>query len=130
MDVTLGPWTADMSVAANDRKPLTDAMGDEAWNTVNKVAGFTPKKAGKGKPGKGFTIFGRLTHVVRNGRSVEVLAKFNVLVDGALSNVAMLDGRASADGSSTAEDALRAVTESRINTLLQAIKQGRVARLS
>src|SRR5438445_409773 len=32
MDVTLGPWTAQHA----EDKPLAEAMGDEAWKTVEK----------------------------------------------------------------------------------------------
>jgi len=82
MDITLGPFTADMSVDAKERKPLAEAMGDEASNAVTKAAGFTPKKAVQGQPAKqGFTISGKLTNVLRTGRSVEVMGKFEVYVD-------------------------------------------------
>jgi hypothetical protein len=109
---------------------LTKAMGDEARRVATK-AGFTPREAPKnGKPeNHGFTISGTLAGVQRSAGSVQVNARFLVMVDGALSNVAMLDGRASADGGATAEDALLAVTESRVRILLDAIKAGRVTKL-
>jgi hypothetical protein len=130
MDVTLGPWKADKSVNESQGKPLAEAMGDEAWKTVTNLPDFTPLKAPGGKPAdKGFTISGVLASVAKKGVSTEVVAKFTLWVDGTFSNVAPLDGRASAEGSSSAEDALRAVTEDRVTMLLMAIKAGHVAKL-
>ena len=129
MDVTLGPWTAEKSVEGKQRQPLAEAMGDEAWNTVKKSTSFTPLKAPHGKPAnRGITISGKLTTVSRTGSGIQVVAKFTVWVDGTFSNVAPLEGRASASGGSTAEDALRATTESRIKMLLEAIQAGRILK--
>ncbi|HYZ83306.1 MAG TPA: hypothetical protein VE621_02840 [Bryobacteraceae bacterium] len=77
---------------------------------------------------RGLTIMGRVASVKKEGSNIQVGAKFNVLVDGAFSNVATLDGRASASGGMTAEDALRAITESKVKMILDAIKAGRVAK--
>jgi hypothetical protein len=129
MDVTLGPWTADMSVAETQRKPLAEAMGNEAWNTVKNAAGFTPKEAPQGKPAKsGFTISGKLTNVLKDGGSIRVMSKFTLWVDGTFSNVAPLDGQGSAQDGATAEDVLRAITESRVKKLLEAVKTGRATK--
>jgi hypothetical protein len=58
-------------------------MGDEAWKTVDKTAGFTPKEAPKGKSAtKGYGISGRVTSVVKQGKSLEVLSTFTIWVDG------------------------------------------------
>jgi len=131
MDVTLGPWTADVSVEESQRKPLAKAMGDAAWNKVKNTAGFTPKEAPLGKPAKkGFTISGKVTHVVKGETGVTSRAIFTLWVDGTFSNVAPLKGEASSsgNGSRDAEEALIAVTESRVKTLLDAIKGGRAAK--
>ena len=109
MDVTLGPWTA----AHVENKPLAVVMGEKAWKTVEKAAGFTPKEASKGKS-KGYGISGRVNSVVKHGNSVQVLSTFTIWVDGTLSNVAPIQGAGSAEGSSTAEDAMRGITENRI----------------
>ena len=123
MDVTLGPWTA----AHVENKPLAEAMGDEAWKTVKKAAGFTPKEAPKGKSAtNGYGISGRVNSVVKQGNSLQVLSTFTIWVDGTLSNVAPIQGAGSADGSSTAEDAMRGITENRITKILEKIKTGQV----
>jgi len=130
MDVTLGPWTAETSVDEKERKPLTEAMADAARTKVQNTTGFTPKDA-QGMPAKaGFTISGRLTHVLKSSAGVTVKATFTLWVDGTFSNVQPLAGEATASGfgSTTAAEALRAVTESRVKTLLDAIKSGRVMK--
>lgn len=128
MDITLGPWTSDKTIEEKQRKALTEAMADEAWNVVKKSPDFTPLKATEEKT-VGFAIFGRITTVAKTAAGVEVAAQFNVSVDGRLSNVVSLMGRASASGGRMgAEDALRAVTEGRVKTILGAIKAGRVVR--
>ena len=125
MDVTLGPWTAQHA----EDKPLAEAMGDEAWKTVEKSDGFTPKEAPKGKPApKGYTISGSLTSVVKKGKTVQIFSNFTIWVDGTVSNVPPIQGTGFAEGSNTAEDALRAITESRVKKILETIKTGRVVK--
>jgi hypothetical protein len=131
MDVTLGPWTAEMGVDEKERKPLTEAMADAARSKAKSTPGFTPKDALNGTPAKtGFTISGKLTHVLKSSAGVTVKATFTLWVDGVFTNVKPLAGEATASGfgSTTAEEALRAVTESRVKTLLDAIKSGRAAK--
>jgi hypothetical protein len=72
MDVIMGPWTA----AHPENKPLVEAMGDEAWKTVEKAAGFAPKQSGS----TGYGISGRITSVVKQGKSVQVFAAFTIWV--------------------------------------------------
>ena len=124
MDVTLGPWTA----AHAENKPLAEAMGDEAWKTVEKTTGFTPKEAPKGKPAMGYTISGKLTSVVKKGNSTQIFMTFTIWIDGTISNVPPIQGTGFAEGSSTAEDAVRAITENRIKKILETIKTGRVVK--
>jgi hypothetical protein len=125
MDVTLGPWTAALA----EHKPLAEAMGNEAWKTVEKAAGFTPKALPIGNAAiKGYSISGRVTSVVIQGRTKEVYSTFTIWVDGTMSNVPPISGNATALGSDTAEDALRAVTEMRVTKILQTIKTGRVLK--
>ena len=131
MDVTLGPWTAEMSVEEKERKPLIQAMADAAMSKARATPGITPKEASMGKPAaKGFTVSGKVTHAVKEGSDVTVRATFTLWVDGTFSNVAPLKGEATASGMGTrgAEEALRAVTESRVKTLLDAIKTGRAKK--
>jgi hypothetical protein len=129
MDITLGPWTAAKTINQNQRQPLADAMGDEAWNTVKKKDGFTPKQADGGTPAKsGFTISGQVLQVAKQGINLQVKLMFTLWADGTFSNVAPLPGQAIAQGSASAEDALRAITESKVNQLLQAIKSGQAAK--
>ena len=45
-----------------------------------------------------------------------------------MSNVPPVEGNGFAEGSNTAEDALRAITEARINKILGVIKTGRVVK--
>ena len=124
MDVTLGPWTA----AHAENKPLAEAMGNEAWKTVEKAADFTPKEAPKGKAAtRGYTISGRLTSVVKQGNSLQILSAFTIWVDGTMSNVPPIQGTGSAVGS-TAEDVVRAITEDRIKKILETLKTGRVVK--
>ena len=123
MDVTLGPWTA----AQAENKPLAEAMGNEAWKTVEKAADFTPKEAPKGKSAtKGYGISGRVNSVVKQGNSSQVLSTFTIWVDGTLSNTQPIQGNGSAEGSMTAEDAVRAVTENRITMILEKLKTGSI----
>ena len=112
-----------------ENKPLAEAMGDEAWKTVKNTADFTPKEAPKGHSAtKGYGISGRVTNVVRQGSSVQVFSAFTVWVDGTLSNVAPIQGSASAEGSNTAEDAVRAITADRIEQILKKLKTGGVRK--
>jgi len=125
VDVILGPWTA----AHVENKSLAVAMGDEAWKTVDKAAGFTPKEAPKGKSAtKGYGISGRVNSVVKQGNSVQVLSTFTIWVDGTLSNTQPIQGAGSADGSSTAEDAMRGITENRITMILEKLKTGSIRK--
>jgi hypothetical protein len=129
VDVTLGPWTAAKGVE-KEYQPLAAIMGDEAWKTANNTSGFTPRKAEKGKPAaKGFTISGRITTVLKKGNSIHIRSLFTVWVDGTFSNVKDLAGDGSAEGV-PAEDAMRAITESRVTKLLVAIKAGQVRKAS
>src|SRR6266849_4299675 len=125
VDVTLGPWKAE----SVDDKTLAEAMGDQAWKTVEKADGFTPRKDPHGKLAKsGFTISGRLTSVVKMGGTTHVFSTFTIWVDGTMSNVPPVEGNGLAEGSNTAEDASRAITEARINKILGVIKTGRVVK--
>ncbi len=127
MDVTLGPWKVAKGVD-KEYQPLAEAMGDEARKTAEKTAGFTPKAAENGKPAaSGFTISGTITTVLKKGRSFHIRSVFTVWVDGTFSNVKELAGDGSAD-STPAEDAVRAITESRITKILVAIKSGQVKK--
>lgn len=129
MDITLGPWTAAKAINDKQRQPLAEAMGDEAWNTVKKKDGFTPKQADGGIPAKtGFTISGQVLQVAKQGIDLQVKLMFTLWADGTFSNVAPLPGQATAQGSAGAEDALRAITESKVNQLLEAIKSGRAGK--
>lgn len=129
MDITLGPWTAAKTIDAKQRQPLADAMGDEAWNTVKKKDGFTPIKADGGTAAKsGFTISGQVVQVAKQGINLQVKLMFTLWADGTFSNVAPLPGQGAAQGSSSAEDALRAITEAKVNQLLDAIKSGRAGK--
>ena len=129
MDITLGPWTAAKSIDAKQRQPLADAMGDQALKTVNKKGGFTPNEADGGTPAKsGFTISGQVVQVTRQGIGVLVKLMFTLWADGTFSNVAPVSGQATAEGSMGAEDALRAVTEAKVNQLLEAITSGRAVK--
>ncbi|HLV85727.1 MAG TPA: hypothetical protein VKV39_02045 [Candidatus Sulfotelmatobacter sp.] len=129
MDITLGPWTAAKTINEKQRKPLADAMGDEAWNTAKKKDGFTPKQAEGGTPAKtGFTISGQVVQVGKQGSGIQVKLMFTLWADGTFSNIAPVPGQAVAEGSMGAEDALRAVTEAKVNQLLDAIKSGRATK--
>jgi hypothetical protein len=129
MDITLGPWTAAKTIDAKQRQPLAEAMGDEAWNTAKKKDGFTPKKADGGTPAKsGFTISGQVVQVAKQGINLQVKLMFTLWADGTFSNVAPLPGQAAAQGGASAEDALRAITESKVNQLLEAIKSGQAGK--
>lgn len=129
MEITLGPWTAEKNISAEVLKPLLVAMADEAKRTVKRTEGFTPREPAMGETkSPGFNIIGRLIAVVQKSGANTVTARFNVNVDGFMSNVATVEGTAKADRGSTAEDALRAVVETRVAGLLNAIKAGRVVR--
>jgi hypothetical protein len=129
MDITLGPWTAAKTIDAKQRQPLAEAMGDEAWNTAKKKDGFTPKKADGGTPAKsGFTISGQVVQVAKQGINLQVKLMFTLWADGTFSNVAPVPGQAAAQGGASAEDALRAITESKVNQLLEAIKSGQAGK--
>ncbi len=120
MDVIMGPWTA----AHPENKPLAEAMGDEAWTTVQNSVGFTPKKSAP----KGYGISGRVTSAVKQGNSTQVFAAFTIWVDGQVSNSPPTQGSASAEGSMTAEDAVRAIAEDKVKQILQVLKKGTVVQ--
>jgi hypothetical protein len=63
--------------------------------------------------------------------AASVKAIYTLWLDGTFSNVQPLAGEATASGfgSTTAAEALRAVTESRVKTLLDAIKAGQVVKV-
>ena len=129
MDMTLGPWTAEKNVTDSEREKLAQAMGEEAWKVSKKFPDFTFRKA-EGMPAKaGFSISGKLMQVTRKGRTVDVVTKYMVWADGVFTNLAPVEGRASAQGGGmTAEDAVRATTESRVKQLLDAVKSGRIQK--
>lgn len=126
MDVNLGPWMANKSVDAKTAQPLIEAMKDEAWKTVQKSIDFNPAKGVGTRADKGFTISGILTKVARSAGTVDVAARFEIYVDGQLSTMPISEGRASASGGMGADDAIRAITETRVKASLAAIKAGRV----
>jgi len=129
MEIILGPWTAEKTIQEVESTPLTLAMGDEAWKIVKRLPDFTPKKrTGDGREA-GYAISGHLTTFAKSGRSKQVAAQFSITLDGQLSNVAIMHARATADGSATAEDALRSITETKVKSLLQIVKAGRVGKL-
>lgn len=130
MDINLGPWTAAKTLDAKQRQTLPDAMGDEAWNTVKKKDGFTPVKVEGATPAQsGFTISGQVVQVTKQGTDTKVKLAFTLWVDGTFSNIVSPPGEATAQGSMGAADAVRAITESKVNQLLDAIKSGRAAKV-
>ena len=128
MDVTLGPWTGEMSVAETQRKPLAEAMGDEAWNTVKKRPAHAQGSAARQARRAASPSRANSTNVLKEGDSIHVMSKFTLWVDGTFSNVAPLDGEGFAQDGATAEDVLRAITESRVKKLLDAVKSGRATK--
>ena len=129
MDLSLGPWKGEMSVEETLRQPLADAMGAEAWKIVEKTPGFTPKKSPKGKAASaGYAISGKVTNAIKDGRKVTVMATFQVWVDGTFPNVTPITGQATAEGSMTAVDAIRDITEERITKILGLIKAGSIIK--
>ena len=130
MDINLGPWTAAKTLDAKLRQPLADAMGDEAWNTVKKKKDdFTPIKVEGATPAKtGFTISGQVVQVTKQGTDTKVKLAFTLWADGTFSNVAPVQGQGAAQGSSGADDAVRAITDDSLNKLLDAIKSGRAGK--
>ncbi|MBL8215954.1 MAG: hypothetical protein JNK87_34850 [Bryobacterales bacterium] len=127
-EIMLGPWDAAKVIDEAQRKPLATAMGEEAWATVKKAAGFTPAEKPESETAPGYSIAGRVTRVVKSATGTEVVATFSVFVDGRLSTVPLVEGKATASGRWGAEDALRAVTESRVRALLGVIQAGSVKR--
>lgn len=123
MDIFLGPWKA----AQAENKALADAMGDEAKKTVTKADGFTAHVLPKGGIAKtGFTIAGTVKSVVKEGRTAHVFTTYAVAVGNSLSNITNINGTGFAEGSSTAEDVVRAITEARVNKILDLINAGTV----
>ncbi|MBL8173948.1 MAG: hypothetical protein JNK48_04720 [Bryobacterales bacterium] len=129
MEITLGPWTAEKNIRQDVSKPLLDAMADEAMRMVKRTEGFNGRVPPPGETkAPGFNIIGRLISIAEKSGSSQVTARFNVNVDGFMSNMATLEGKATASGGMTAEDALRAVVETRVQTILKAIQAGRIVR--
>ena len=128
MEITFGPWTAEKTIKKDTSEPLLAAMDDEAKSVAKKTKDVEVREAPKGEvKAPGFSISGRLVTLKSQGRVNSVVATFNVWVDGFMSNVATTEGRASAEGLG-AEDALRAVVESKVKALLGMIQAGRVVR--
>jgi hypothetical protein len=129
MDITLGPWTVDLSVDQTQGQPIADAMGAQAFGTVKATTGFSPVNAVKGKPAaSGFTISGKLTLLKQEPNGMHVQVKFTVLVDGTFPNVAPVPGDAWAIAPNTPIDAVQAVTEARIGKILGLIKSGQIKK--
>ncbi len=127
--INMGPWTVDKGFSGSNGKSLAAAMGDEAWKTVEKSCDFTPVEPPKDKPaGPGYTISGNLVKVVSKGGDSEVTSTYTITVDGKLSTISMLEGKAAGSGRNGAEDALRTVAELRVKMLLDAIRAGRVKK--
>ncbi len=129
MDITLGPWTVDMSIDKTQGQPIADAMGAEAFDTVKGTTGFTPQNAVDGKPAKtGFTISGKLTMLAKEPNGMHVRATFTILIDGTFPNVAPVVGDAWAQAPNTPIDAVQAVTDTRIAKILTLIKSGQIKK--
>ncbi|MGB6944782.1 MAG: hypothetical protein WBE37_20460 [Bryobacteraceae bacterium] len=129
MDITLGPWTVDMSIGNTTGKPIADAMGAEAFDVVNKTAGFTPQNAVNGKPASsGFTISGKLNKLAKEPNGMHVQVTFTILIDGTFANVAPVLGDAWAVAPNTPIDAVQAVTDARIAKILTLIKSGQIKK--
>lgn len=130
MDITLGPWTVDMSIDKTQGQPIADAMGAEAFEAVKGTAGFTPQKVGlDGKPApSGFTISGKLTKLAKEPNGMHVQTTFTVMVDASFPNIGPVVGDAWAQGSNTPIDAVQAVTDSRIAKILALIKTGQIKK--
>jgi hypothetical protein len=130
MDITLGPWTVDLSMDQTQGQPIADAMGAQAFDTVKATNGFTPQKVGAdGKPAaSGFTISGKLTMLAKEPNGMHVQVKFTILVDGTFPNVAPVPGDAWAVAPNTPIDAVQAVTEARIGKILGLIKSGQIKK--
>jgi len=128
MDITLGPWTAAKTIDAKQGKLLADAMGAQALDSAKKK-GFTPtENAGATPATSGFTITGQVMQVMKQGTGTVVKLMFTLWADGTFSNVAPLPGQATADGSMGAKDAVEAITEAKINQLLDALASGRAGK--
>ena len=76
----------------------------------------------------GLWDFGANHECGEQGKSVQVFAAFTISVDGTVSNSPPTQATASADGSMTAEDAVRAIAEDKINKILLALKTGKVVK--
>jgi hypothetical protein len=130
MDITLGPWTVDMSIDKTKGQPIADAMGAESFDTVKKTAGFTPVNAVNGKPApSGFTISGKLTKLAKEPNGMHVQGTFTVQLDATFVNIGPVVGNAWAQGSMTAIDAIQGVADDRIAKILSLIKAGQVKKV-
>ncbi len=130
MDITLGPWTVDMSIGNATGKPIADAMGAEAFDTVKGTAGFTPQNAVNGKPAaSGFTISGKLTKLAKEPNGMHVQGTFTIQLDATFVNIMPVVGDAWAQGSMTPIDAVQALTDAKIAKILTLIKSGQVKKV-
>ncbi len=130
MDITLGPWTVDLSIDKTKGQPIADAAGDEAFTAVKGTAGFTPQKVGTdGKPApSGFTISGKLTKLAKEPNGMHVQVTFTVLIDGSFPNIMPVVGDAWAEGSNTPIDAVQALVDAKIAKILALIKSGQIKK--
>ncbi len=130
MDITLGPWTVDLSVDKTKGQPVADAMGVEAFATVKSTVGFTPQNAVNGKPApSGFTISGKLTKLAKEPNGMHVQAAFTIQLDATFVNIAPVVGDAWAQAPNTPIDAMQAVTDTRIAKILSLIKAGQIKKV-
>ncbi len=130
MDITLGPWTVDLSIDKTKGQPIADAMGAEAFDTVKGTAGFTPQKAVNGKPApSGFTISGKLTKLAKEPNGMHVQGTFTIQLDATFVNIMPVVGDAWAQGSMTPIDAVQAVTDDRIAKILGMIKKNQIKKV-
>ena len=65
---------------------------------------------------------------IKAGSPTFLLKSIGLLQDGTLSNTQPIQGAGSADGSSTAEDAMRGITENRITMILEKLKTGSIRK--
>jgi hypothetical protein len=130
MDITLGPWTVDLSIDKTKGQPIADAMGVEAFATVKGTAGFTPQNAVNGKPApSGFTISGKLTKLAKEPNGMHVQGTFTIQLDATFVNTMPVVGDAWAQGSMTPIDAVQAVTDDRIAKILGMIKKNQIKKV-
>ncbi len=105
-------------------------MSEAARQTVQNSCGFAPADPPTGsKQAKGFSISGGVVKASGDARNFEVKIRFQLTIDGQLSNISTLESSFQGSGRGLEDETVRASTEARVKMILEAVQSGRAKPL-